>query len=109
MTKDFETLRDELKRAIGGLDAGQTQLRPGGGSARWSMQQTVEHHVLIYGATVKVIDARIDKGAATQNRPSLVQRVGQFAIIRVGIFPPGRKSPEIVTPAENETAVAVAC
>jgi hypothetical protein len=106
MHQDFETLREELERALGGLDARQTQLRPGGDEARWSIQQTVEHLLLTYAATERAVEARISKGSATQARPTLVQRAGQMLIIRAGLFPAGRKAPEMVTPAADDAAVA---
>jgi hypothetical protein len=105
MNQDFETLRDELERALGGLDHRQTQLRPGGDAARWSIQQTVGHLLKTYAATENAMDARIAKASATKAKPSIAQRVGQAVIIRAGLFPPGRTAPEMVCPAEDEAAV----
>jgi len=105
MHREFETLREELERLLGGLDARQTQLRPGGDPARWSIQQTVGHLVLTYAATGRAIDARIAKGSGTRARPSLMQRAGQLVIIGAGLFPPGRKAPEMVTAPANEPPV----
>jgi len=106
MHQDLETLREELERALGGLDARQTQLRPGGDAARWSIQQTVEHLLLTYAATERAIEARTAKGTATQARPTIMQQAGQILIIGAGWFPAGRKAPEMVTPAADGTAVA---
>lgn len=106
MHQDFETLRDELSRALAGLDVRQTQLRPGGDAGRWSIQQTVEHLLLTYAATERAIDARIAKESPTQARPSMMQRAAQVAIIRAGLFPKGRKAPEMVTPSADGPAVA---
>jgi len=105
MNQEFETLREELERMLGGLDARQTQLRPGGDEARWSIQQTVRHLLLTYAATERAIEARILKGTGTRATPSIAQRIGQIVIVRAGLFPPGRKAPEMVTPAANEAAV----
>jgi hypothetical protein len=102
MHREFETLREELERVLGGLDAQQTQLRPGGDAARWSIQQTVTHLLLTYAATERAIEARIAKGSGTRARPTILQRVGQLLIIRAGLFPPGREAPETVTPAPEE-------
>jgi hypothetical protein len=44
------------------------------------------------------MDARLEKRTPTKARPSGVQRMSQFVVIRVGYFPRGRKAPEMVTP-----------
>jgi hypothetical protein len=105
MNQELETLRDELELVLGGLDAQQTQLRPGGDPARWSIQQTVEHLLLTYAATERAMDARILKASATKARASFVQRCGQVVVIRAGLFPRGRKAPEMVTPAQDGAPV----
>ena len=104
MDQHLETLREELERAIGGLDDQQTQLRTGGDPSRWSIQQTIGHLLKTYAMTEEVIDARIEKGTGTKARPSIAQRVGQVVIIRGGLFPPGRTSPEMVCPSPDEAA-----
>lgn len=105
MNKDFETLREDLERSLGGLDDRQTQLRPGGDRARWSIQQIVGHLLLTYAATERAMDARIEKGTPTKAKPMLAQRLGQFTLIRLGHFPHGRTAPERVAPAEDAIAV----
>ena len=104
MNRDFETLRDELERSLGGLDGEQTQLRPGGDVLRWNIQQIVGHLLLTYAATEMAMDARIEKGTPTKAKPMLVQRVGQFTVIRMQRFPAGRKAPERVTAAADAAA-----
>ena len=105
MNQDFETLREELERSLGGLDDRQTQLRPGGDAARWNIQQIVGHLLLTYAATEQALDARIEKGTPTKAKPLLVQRIGQFALIRVGYFPRGRKAPAWVTASTDASPV----
>ena len=105
MTRDFETLRDELERSLGGLDDSQTQLRPGNDAERWSIQQIVGHLLLTYAATEDAMDARISKGTPTKARPMLVQRIGQITLVRMGHFPFGRKAPERVTASPDVSAV----
>ena len=101
MNQELETLREELEMVLGGLDAQQTQLRPSGDPARWSVQQTVEHLLLTYAATERAMDARISKASATKARVTLLQRCGQVVVIRAGFFPGGRKAPAMVMPAED--------
>lgn len=97
MNHDLETLRDELERSLGGLDERQTQLRPGGDPARWSIQQITGHLLLAYAATESALAARIAKEAPTKAKPTLAQHAGQFTLLRLGYFPRGRKAPERVT------------
>ena len=105
MNQDFETLRDELERSLGGLDLQQTQLRPGGEASRWNIQQIVRHLLLTYAATEMAIDARLEKGSPTKAKPMLLQRFGQFTVIGLEYFPHGRKAPDRVVSSADAAAV----
>lgn len=98
MNLNFELLHDEFELALGGLDERQTQLRPRVSRDRWSIQQIVGHLALTYAATVDAMEARITKGSPTLAKPTLAQRTGQFALLRIGYFPRGRQAPPRVTP-----------
>jgi len=106
MSRHLEVLRDELARALHGLDEHQTQLRPANDSARWSVQQIVGHLRLTYVATIEAMDARIAKASPTKSKPSAIQYVVQFTLIRIGYFPRGRKAPARVTAAADEIAIS---
>jgi hypothetical protein len=84
----------------------QTQLRPLNDPARWSIQQIAGHLRLTYMATVDAMDARIAKGSPTKARPSPMQYLAQFTLIRIGHFPSGRQAPERVTSASDEAAAS---
>jgi hypothetical protein len=105
MHPDLKLLQSELDRALAGLDDRQTQLRPQAEPQRWNIQQIVGHLLLTYCATVTAMDARIAKRTPTQARPSLTQRIGQFAVLRLGWLPHGRQAPAITTPAPNTAPV----
>lgn len=105
MDHDFETLREELERSLGGLDDLQTQLRPTGDLTRWSIQQIVGHLLLTYASTEQAMEARIEKGTPTKAEPSVIQRLAQFTLIRMGHFPSGRKAPEQVIAVPDALAV----
>ncbi len=96
MHRDLEELRNELATALGGLDTRHTQLRPAG-IGKWSIQQIAGHLLLTYGATGAALAARLTKGAVTKAKPTVAQRVSQFAVCRIGYFPRGRQAPEPVT------------
>jgi hypothetical protein len=105
MHPDLKLLQSELDHALDGLDDRQTQLRPRPDSQpdpqRWNIQQIVGHLLLTYGATVTAMDARIAKHTPTKARASLAQRIGQFAVLRLGWLPRGRRAPALTTPDPN--------
>ena len=97
MHSTLEELRREIDTTLSGLSAGETQrsLRPGG----WSVQQTVEHLLLTYTLTAENFAARVAKGKATQAKPTLADRLGQFYVCTLGLFPKGRKAPAMTEPS----------
>lgn len=99
MHEDLARLDHEMRTALMGLTAGQTQARPAEHPEKWSIQQIGEHLLLTYRSTAGVIQKRIERGSSTQASPSLQQRLGQFGLISLGIFPPGRKAPAAVVPS----------
>jgi hypothetical protein len=106
MNNDLQQLQQELESSLRGLDSVQTQLRlpsrPGG----WSIQQIVEHLLLTYEATEAALHARMVKGTPTRAQANLVQRVQQYAVMRLGYFPTGRKAPPQVTPCSSSPALS---
>ncbi len=91
-------LQRELADGLSGLTAEQTQMRRR--PEVWSIQQILEHLLLSYESTTATFEARIKKGTPTQASASMQQRVAQFVVTSVGIFPKGRLAPEIVRPPE---------
>lgn len=102
MRKNLQQIVDEFRPVIGVLDANRTQARPAGAPDRWSIEQVVEHLLLSYRSTGSVFGTRIRKGTPTQAKPTLQQRLGQFMLIDVGVFPSGREAPAGVVPAAVE-------
>ncbi len=108
--RDLKLLEKELVEAIAGLDAQQTQLRPGGAASqnpatRWSVQQIVQHLLLSYEATTGAMQARLMKGTPTRATASLLQRAAQFRLLRMQRFPHGRSAPPAVTPKAQTNPV----
>ncbi len=99
MSPELTTLELRLRSPIEPLNATQTQLSPRERPECWSIQQIVEHLLLTYQLTSVTFEARLAKGTPTRARPSLGQRMGQFAMLKLGYFPYGRKAPETVHPA----------
>lgn len=91
-------LHKEIANTLDGLDSAQTQLVPPSSPDKWSIQQILQHLCLTYAFTETGFEARLGKGTPTRTRPTLQQRIGQFFIITLGIFPSGREAPERVAP-----------
>ena len=104
MAPPYAQLEAELTLILSGLDSSQTQLKPPAAPQKWSVQQIVEHLLLSYRGTYGTIQQRIDKGTPTKGSPSLIQRLGQFAIMTLGQFPTGRAAPLAVVPPANSSA-----
>ena len=98
MHEHLERLEARLAAVLHGLSVQQAQLTPAAHPEKWSIQQIAEHLLLSYRSTTEVLRTRIEKGRPTQAGPRLGQRLGQFFLIRLGFFPPGRKAPAAVSP-----------
>jgi hypothetical protein len=98
MQENLERLEAELAAALLGMSAREAQLAPRANPEKWNIQQIVEHLLLTYRSTVALVQVRLDKGAPTKAKPSVAQRVGQFTLIDLGFFPPGRQAPAAVCP-----------
>ena len=99
MSPELTNLELRLRSAIEPLNATQTQLSPTERPEGWSVQQIMEHLLLTYRVTCETFEARLAKGTPTRARPSVVQRLGQVLMLRLGYFPQGRRSPANVHPA----------
>ena len=99
MHDDLHRLDTELTAALAGLSAVQTQATPISRPERWSIQQITEHLLRTYQLSIPAIQARLDKGSPTRAVPSLRQYLGQFFLISLGQFPPGRQAPAAVSPS----------
>jgi hypothetical protein len=98
MNSDLQQLQQELAHSLHGLDSIQTQLRSPSRPDCWSIQQIVEHLLLTYKSTENALNVRLVKGTPTRAKASLVQQIQQYAVMRIGYFPTGRKAPLPVTP-----------
>jgi hypothetical protein len=98
-------LHNEIANSLDDLDSAQTQLTPSTSTDKWSIQQIVQHLCLTYAFTETAFDARLAKGAPTHARPTLQQRIGQYFLTTLGIFPSGREAPERVAPPQIASPV----
>jgi hypothetical protein len=100
MNPTLQQLHHKLSASLQGLDAAQTQLHPIASPQKWSIQQIATHLLLTYDSTAKVFETRITKGTPTQSKPTPLQRMRSFVVLRLGYLPDGRIAPEAVCPGE---------
>jgi hypothetical protein len=99
MHDDLRLLETEVTKALHGLDSRHTQATPLAHPEKWSIQQIVEHLLNTYRGSIPAIQARVDKRSGSRAKPTLRQKIGQFFIIKLGRFPPGRQAPAAVSPS----------
>jgi hypothetical protein len=92
----LERLRQAIDEAVAGMDEAALGAAPAPG--KWSAAQVLEHLALSYQLTTKGMGRIVEQGRPAATAANWTQRMGAFVILRLGFFPPGRKSPERVEP-----------
>ena len=95
---------DEIQRATNGMTAEQLAWHPAG---KWSAAEVLEHLTLTFVGTAKGMQRVSAAGVDGGTKPTLKQRASVFVVTRLGYFPSGRKSPEMVDPKTSEPKTAV--
>lgn len=95
MISYLERLRRELEDAVAGASAEELAKAPAG---KWSGSQILEHLLLTYKGTNRILAKCMEQGAPLATRATLGQRVGAFLVVKLGYMPAGRKAPERVMP-----------
>ena len=103
MHKALEQLERRLTACLRHLDANETQLHL---PEKWTIQQIAQHLILTYASTSNLFKERIAKDRPTRSSPSLLQRCGQFGVLRLGYFPEGLKAPLAVIPGADQVALS---
>lgn len=75
--------------------------------AKWSIAEIVEHLSRAYSGTAKGFDRCVEKGASLATGVTFKQRVQQFALISLGMFPKGRQAPKHIIPTGDVELAAV--
>jgi hypothetical protein len=101
----LQQLQNEIARSLENLDSAQAQISPSATPEKWNIQQILQHLCLTYAFTETAFDARLAKGTPTRARPTLQQRIAQYFLITLGIFPKGREAPVQVTPPQIPSPV----
>jgi Protein of unknown function (DUF1569) len=95
----------EIRRATNGMTLKQLAWHPEG---KWSTAEILEHLTLTFVGTAKGMQRVAQSGVNGSGKATFQQRVGVWVVTRLGYFPSGRKSPEMVEPKSCEPATAVA-
>lgn len=98
MHPTLKCLEAELTGSLTGLSPADLGVVPDDHPGKWCIQQIVTHLLLSYESTIDVFETRLGKGTPTRAKTSLMQRLGQIYILRLGRFPRGRKAPAAVSP-----------
>ena len=96
----LDSLHKAYAEKLSPLSLSQTQIHPEGDPACWSTEQLVEHLLLSYRSSIRVLEERLQKGRATQAPVTSQHEMLWRRFIGSGIFPGGQKAPEIVVPGQ---------
>jgi hypothetical protein len=66
--------------------------------AKWSVAEVVEHLSRAYSGTAKGFERCIEKGGPLAGTTTFKQRLSQFVVINLGLFPEGRQAPKQIIP-----------
>lgn len=95
MHKKMAKLHSGVSSAIRSAELADLTRRPKG---KWSAAEILEHLNLTYLGTIKTLERRLAEGKAHPSSSRSAKRWQRIAVVRLGLFPPGRKSPEPAVP-----------
>ena len=93
-----------IEAATAGMSPEELARHPEG---KWCAAEIVEHLLITYTATTAGLRKALAKGAPQGGRPTLKDRVFQFAVLDVAYFPTGRKAPPATLPRGLDPAHVV--
>jgi hypothetical protein len=96
-------LKTVLEATKDGGDECNTRRDP----AKWSVAEIVEHLSRAYSGTAKGFERCVEKGTPLASRTTFKQRMSQFVLINLGIFPEGRQAPKHIIPTGEINLAAV--
>jgi hypothetical protein len=95
MNKHVERALQLMENATRDMSGDDLRYHPAG---KWSSADILEHLTLSFVGTCKNIEKTISAGTTPVQQPTFNQRVANFILLELGIFPKGRQSPEFVRP-----------
>jgi DinB superfamily len=87
---------DAIDHATAGITDEQLAWRPQAG--KWCTAEVLEHLSLAFSGTAKGLSKTLAAGEPNSRRPTLKERLRISWVVELGMFPPGRKAPEMVVP-----------
>lgn len=100
MQEALDAVRKSIAEAIGGLSVAEAQAHPDGDVDCWCVQQVIEHLILTYRSTARILEERLEKGRPTQAQKTPEQEERWQATIGQGRIRAGGKAPEPVRPGK---------
>jgi hypothetical protein len=95
VSQNLADLERILSNAIAGMSAEDfARRRPN----KWNTAEILEHLNLTYLGTIKNFERRLAAGKAAESGERRSRRWQRRLVLWLGIFPPGRKSPEAAVP-----------
>src|SRR6185436_12428428 len=94
----FRDLPDFLLAPLKGRSDDDWHRAPAG---KWSPAQIVDHVTTAIENSAKGFASRADKPPMTRRPRSAVQLAAGVLILRLGVFPSGRKAPEMTIPKDR--------
>src|SRR5437588_11292728 len=104
MHPKVETTWKMIEQATAGMSAEDLARHPEG---KWCAAEIAEHLLITYTSTTAGLRKALAKGAPLARRPTIKDRVLQFAVLDVAYFPPGRKAPAATLPKGLDPAQVV--
>lgn len=95
MNSNLAQLHSILENALSSFAPAQLTRHPAG---KWSPAEILEHLNLSYSGTIKGLERCLQANATSASPDRRRMRWQRLAVIQVGYFPNGRKSPERVLP-----------
>jgi hypothetical protein len=96
----LDSLHKSYADVLDKFTTAKAQLHPDGDESRWSAQEIVEHLILSYRSTTRVLEERLAKGRPTQAQVTPEQEERWRRTIGADRFPNAGKSPDAVLPGQ---------
>lgn len=98
MTPDLQQLCDAFRAELAGKTTAWCQIHPREDDRQWSAQQLIEHLVLTFRSSSRVLETRVRKGRPTKMQPTLLERLLRYSILSRRRMPNGAAAPPFVRP-----------
>jgi len=95
----LQRVENQFHSVLGPLDIDETQVHPSDNPLRWNTQQVVEHLILTYQLTSKVLEKRLEKRRPTAAKCTPLEWWLQMIVLSRGNMPKGAAAPPETVPS----------